>query len=113
MSRSPAPLGPKTLVVTGPARADIDGQLAYITGQAGLDTALRFADVIDAELARLAWIGHSGVSREWLSPGLRMTVLGNYCIYFRVTPTETRIIRFLHGARDVGKILFDEAYNGQ
>ncbi|HRD74692.1 MAG TPA: type II toxin-antitoxin system RelE/ParE family toxin [Hyphomicrobiaceae bacterium] len=94
--------------MTAPARADIDACLAYIAREAGLDIALRFADDIDAELSRLAWIGHSGASREWLSPGLRLHVLGNYCIYFRVTPTETRIIRFLHGAMDISRLSFDD-----
>ena len=107
MPSRPPPLGTKQLIVPGPARADIDGQLDYIAQQAGLDAALRYADVIDAALAKLAWVGHSGVSREGLSPGLRMTVLGNYCIYFRVTETDTRIVRFLHGARDIDAITFD------
>lgn len=101
MPRRSAPLGPKRLIVTGPARTDIDEQLLHIATAADLETALRFADKIDAALAKLAFLGHSGVSRDNLSPGLRMTVLGNYCIYFRVTATDTRIIRFLHGARDV------------
>ena len=108
MALPPAPLGPKHLTVTGLARTDIDEHLAHIAEQADLDSALRFADVIDATLAKLAWLGHSGVSREWISPGLRMTMLGNYCIYFRVTATETRILRFLHGARDVSQIAFDQ-----
>ena len=109
MARSPAPLGRKVLVVSGPARTDIDSCLAHIAGEAGIDTAIRFADKIDAELVRLAWLGHSGVSREWFSPGLRLMVMGDYCIYFRVTPTEARIVRFLHGAMDIEAIDFDDA----
>jgi toxin ParE1/3/4 len=107
MPKRPPPLGPKQLHVTGPARADIDETLAYLATTASLQVALSFADQIDAHMMRLADVGHSGVSREWLSPGLRMTVLGRYCIYFRVTPTETRIIRFLHGARDISEITFE------
>lgn len=108
MPYRPAPVGPKQLQVTNPARADIDGALAYLTREASLQVALDFADRIDDTLSQLAAVGHSGVSREWLSPGLRMTVLGRYCIYFRVTPAETRIIRFLHGARDVSQIVFED-----
>lgn len=107
MAQRPAPLGPKLLVVTDPARADIDDVIDHIAQEADDDTAMRFLDRIDAELARLAWLGHSGVSREWLKPGLRLTVMGNYCIYFRVTPTETVILRFVHGARDLGGIDFE------
>jgi toxin ParE1/3/4 len=108
MSYRPAPLGPKQLHVTGPARADIDDALAYLAREASLQVALDFADRIDQTLSQLANVGHSGVSREWLSPGLRMTTLTRYCIYFRVTPTETRIIRFLQGSRDISQITFSE-----
>ncbi len=60
---------------------------------------------------RLADVGHSGVSREWLSPGLRMTTIGRYCVYFRISQTETRIIRFLHGSRDISAIELGEGDN--
>lgn len=108
MAHPPAPLGRKLLVVTRPAQADIDDTIDHIAATGSDTAAFRFLDRIDAELARLAWIGHSGISREWISLGLRMTLLGNYCIYFRVTPTETRIVRFLHGARDIAAIEFGD-----
>jgi len=104
MPYRPPPLGPKQLHITAPARSDIDTILAHLAAEAGLNVALDFADRIDETLFNLAALGHGGVSREWLSPGLRMTTLGRYCIYFRVTDTDTRIIRFLHGARDVAAI---------
>ena len=107
MGYRPPPIGPKTLHVTAPARADIDDALAYLASTAGIDTALRFAEQIDAELYRLADLGHGGASREWLSPGLRLSVLGSYSIYFRVTPTEMIIVRFVRGSRDLASIAFD------
>lgn len=106
MTSRPPPIGPKHLDITGPARADIDEALAYIAREAGLDTALRFADQIDQQLYRLAELGHAGVSREWISPGLRLTLIGSYSVYFRVTPTATIIVRFLRGSRDISKVEF-------
>ena len=106
MPYRPPPIGPKTLRITAPAQQDIDEALAYLAQEAGLDVALGFADHIDTELFRLADVGHAGVSRDWLSPGLRMTTIGRYCVYFRLTTAETRIIRFLHGSRDVSQIIF-------
>ena len=106
MPKRPAPLGPKRLHVTSPARLDIDDALDYMAREASLETALRFADRITRDLERLASVGHAGVSREWVSPGLRMTTIGRYCIFFRVTPSETIILRFLHGARDIESIAF-------
>jgi toxin ParE1/3/4 len=108
MTTTPPPLGPKTLHVTNPARADIDEALDYLAREASVRVALDFADEIGRSLANLADLGHSGVSREWLSPGLRMTTVGRYCVYFRLTHTETRIIRVLHGARDVSQAIFDD-----
>lgn len=109
MPYQPPPLGQKSLHVTGPARSDIDEILDYLAREASLQVALDFADGMDELMFRLADVGHSGVSREWLSPGLRMTTIGRYCVYFRVTDTETRIIRVLHGARDVAQIAFDSS----
>ena len=67
MANVPAPLGPKTLVVLAPARADIDEQLAYIARTAGLDVALRFADAIDRAPPTLPFSA---------TPGYRATGLG-------------------------------------
>lgn len=107
MARRPPSLGPKTLELSDSARADIDATLDHIAQQAGLEVALRFAEKIDAELSRLAFIGHSGVSRDWISDGLRMTLIGDYCVFFRLTTTTTRIVRFLHGHRDIDAIMFE------
>jgi toxin ParE1/3/4 len=102
------PLSPKRLVISDTARSDIREVIVYLADQAGIEVAERFLERIDAEFITLAELGHSGVSREWVSPGLRMHVLGDYCIYFRVTDDETRIVRFLNGSRDVNAIVFDQ-----
>lgn len=106
MPHRPPPLGPKKLLISRSAQADVDDALDYLAREASLRVAMDFADLIGETLARLAALGHAGVSREWLSPGLRMTTVGRRCIYFRVTDTETRIVRVLHGARDVHDIAF-------
>ena len=59
-------------------------------------------------MAKIAALGHSGVPRDNISPGLRLTVHGDYNIYFRVTSTETIIVRVLHSARDVRRFSFHE-----
>ena len=86
------PLGPKTLRLTRTAEADFDSIIDYIDNEAGDVIAQRFADALDAELMKLALLGHGGVSREAVSCGLRLTVFGNYCIYFRLTEDETIIV---------------------
>lgn len=100
-------LGPKTLRLTRASEADFDSIVDYIADEAGDATAQRFATALDAELTKLALLGHSGVSREAVSSGLRLTVFGNYCIYFRLTDDDTIIVRILHGARDIRQISFE------
>jgi toxin ParE1/3/4 len=102
------PLSPKRLAISDTARGDIRETIVYLAEKAGAEVGERFLERIDVELITLAELGHSGVSREWVSPGLRMHVLGDYCIYFRVTDDETRIIRFLNGSRDVSAIVFEQ-----
>jgi plasmid stabilization system protein ParE len=72
-------------------------------------TAERYIAGINDHLERIARLGHSGVPRGNMSPGLRLVVHANYNIYFRVTPTETIIVRVLHSARDVRRFSFHEA----
>jgi toxin ParE1/3/4 len=71
-------------------------------------TAKRFLAKLRSHLEHLALLGHSGVPRNELSPGLCLVVHGNYNIYFRLTPTETIIVRVLHSARDVRRFSFHE-----
>lgn len=100
------PLFPKQLQITDTARADIREIIDYLASEADAAVAEAFLRQIDAELTTLAELGHSGVSREWINPGLRLHVIGNYCAYFRVTEDATRIVRVLNGARDVNAVVF-------
>jgi plasmid stabilization system protein ParE len=83
------PIGRKTLRITSTADADLDEIIDYILKQAGDQVAEAFADALDVKLIKLAAVGHSDVSREHVSPGLSMMTFKAYCIYFRLTATET------------------------
>lgn len=101
------PLGPKTLRLTHMAETDLDEILSYLEAEAGTAVARKFADSLDIELQKLAQLGHSGVSREHISPGLRAFLFGSYCFYFRITDDATIIVRVLHGARDIASLSFE------
>jgi plasmid stabilization system protein ParE len=77
------------LIVTDLAYADLDEIFDFIA-----------ADSVDA--AR-----RSGVPRDSIRAGLRLSVHGRYNIYFRVTGSETIILHIVHSARDVGRLSFD------
>jgi plasmid stabilization system protein ParE len=112
MTYRPPPLGPKTLRLTAAAEQDLDDIVIHLAAEAGRDVALRFASHLDAEFTKLSALGHS-VSREWVSPQLRLHIIGNYCVFFRLTDTETRIVRLLHGHRDMNAIIFEPPANDQ
>ncbi len=48
-----------------------------------------------------------GIGRERLDldRGLRSLPVGTYVIYYRETPAPVKIVRVLHGARDIGPLL--------
>jgi toxin ParE1/3/4 len=71
-------------------------------------TADRFVLRLYDHMVRIAALGNSGVPRDNIRPGLRLAVHGNYNIYFRVTPTETIIVRVVHSARDARRLSFHE-----
>lgn len=82
--------------------------LAHLAQTGELDVALRYADRIDDELHKQADVGHGGTNTDWLAPNLRLTVLGRYSTYFTLKATETIIIRFPRGSRDLSGMAFPD-----
>ena len=54
----------------------------------------------------LADEGVTGVSRDWVSRGLRAFPYRNRCFYFRIIEDEMILIRVLHGKQDVSSSNF-------
>ncbi|HEY9012563.1 MAG TPA: type II toxin-antitoxin system RelE/ParE family toxin [Devosia sp.] len=59
-------------------------------------------------LGRLASLPESAQLRRELRPDLRSFPVGKYIIYFDYSETELRLVRVVHGARDITPDLFDE-----
>jgi toxin ParE1/3/4 len=56
-------------------------------------------------MARAQWIaetGHHGRDRTELAEGLRSMAYRERLIVYRIDDVEVRILRFLHGRRDIG-----------
>ena len=103
-------MNPK-IIVLPTADRDIDSQFDYYAVQASLDVALRFIDsahrTIDRiaempEKARIREFHHSRLFgiRAWPVDGFPM-----HRIFYRVDNDAVRIVRVLHGARDIDNIL--------
>ncbi|PYP84085.1 MAG: type II toxin-antitoxin system RelE/ParE family toxin [Blastocatellia bacterium AA13] len=46
-----------------------------------------------------------GRERNYIAPGLRSITESHYVIFYRLMPDEIQVIRVLHGARDVERLL--------
>jgi plasmid stabilization system protein ParE len=49
-----------------------------------------------------------GEAFESAQAGMRFVIVGNYVIYYVIQSGRVRIVRVLHGARDVHPGLFDD-----
>jgi toxin ParE1/3/4 len=63
--------------------------------------ALSFVDELEACAMRIGAQPLAHPARDGISPGLRSAVHGRYLILFRNLPDVVRIVRILHGARDL------------
>jgi len=68
------------------------------------DRALTFVAELETKAARVAERPLSFPARDDISPGLRAALHGRYLILFRDLPDEVRVVRVIHGARDIGRV---------
>ena len=97
------------------ADQDLDDQAGYLAREAGLGTALRFYDAANAmfeKLARTPGIGEPRPSNHPRLAGLRVWQIEGFkkhLIFYRPDGEGIAIIRVLHGARDIDRILAEES----
>lgn len=95
------------------ADQDLEHQAAYLAREASLDTALRFYDATAVTFGKIAQMPGIGEVRESASPRLaglrtwRIEGFEKHLIFYRPTADGIEIIRVLHGARDIDRILAD------
>ena len=71
------------------------------TAERSPQSADRVIDTITAVLQELAQMPGMGRSREDYLPGMRSFPAGNYVIYYRPIADGIRVLRVLHGARNM------------
>lgn len=92
------------------AKRDVLRAFVYI-GQDNLDAAERFLAAFDGDVRRLAEMPGIGAKREFTNPaleGLRslpITGFTNYLIFYRYDDRYLRVLRVIHGARDIERAL--------
>lgn len=91
---------PLRLVVTDTARADLREMYDYIHADNPAAADAFIEDLTD-RLFNLAENGITGVSRDWISSGLRAFPYRERCFYFRIVNDALMVVRVLHGRQDV------------
>ena len=91
----------KRLVFAPAARDDILTIGAYIADD-NPARAESFVAELEAAARHVAERPRSFPSRNEISAGLRAAVHGRYLLLFRELEDEVRIVRVVHGARDLG-----------
>lgn len=94
----------RRLVFLPAARADLVAIALYIA-EDNPDRATSFIAELEAKAHQAAERPASFPARDDISPGLRAAKHGRYLLFFRESPEEVRIVRVLHGARDLPRTI--------
>jgi toxin ParE1/3/4 len=87
----------------------------YLVEQDAPDAAFRFVEAIEAAVEQLARMPNIGAPRELRNPSLKglcfwpVTGFDEFLIFYLVEGKTVRVIRILHGKRDVDRILNKES----
>ena len=72
-----------------------------------LDAADRLAERFDEVFRLLAESPQIGRAVDWLLPGLRRFPVGEYLVFFMSSEDGVRIVRVIHGAREITPEFFE------
>ncbi len=98
-------------VIRPAARADILRQFLYLIDQGVPHTADRFVDAVESTIEKLTKNPRVGTPRKFKNPRLQdlrqWPVRGFEVvqIYYLLTDDVVRVVRVLHGKRDIDKVL--------
>jgi toxin ParE1/3/4 len=94
------------IALTPRAYADL-GEIWVFIAADNPDQADAFIDLIDAKFQNLSHQPGLGRRRDELVTGLRSFPVGRYVIFYLQDQGCLRIVRVLHGARDVDAVFAD------
>jgi toxin ParE1/3/4 len=95
-------------IISPEARADLSAAWDYLAERNAV-AADQFLDDFWVAASRHAAFPRTGRPRDDLRPGLRSFVVGRHVAFFTPDGDTIRIIRVLHGSRDVDRILSEHA----
>lgn len=92
------------LIISKKADLEIE-KIGDFIAQENPARSVTFVTELHEAIARIPLFPSAYPKRDDLMRGSRMAVHGHYVILFRATETAVRILRVVHGARDLPKLL--------
>ena len=93
-------------VVSPLAQADLDAIWDYVA-EHDPSAADRLLNTFYEQFLLLARRPFLGQVCDELRPGIRSFVVGKYAVYYEVVDGRIRVVRVLHGSRDVNALFSD------
>ena len=96
------------------AERDLNSETVYLAEEADAETGIRFFEAAHETFQALLVMPGMGRLRALKNPRLtdmrQWSVSGfeKYLIFYRTVPTGIDVVRVLHGARDVNRVLDEE-----
>lgn len=87
------------------ADRDLGNIFDYTAREFGIDQAVSYVSGFEAVLVSLAANPGLGRKRDEIRNGLRSFAKGSHTIFYRVLKSHIRIVRILHGSRDIIKFI--------
>ncbi|WP_372701081.1 type II toxin-antitoxin system RelE/ParE family toxin [Castellaniella sp.] len=84
---------------------------SYVAEDSSEATANRLIATLYTTCEKILPFPESQPARPLIAPGLRVTFHGSYAIYYTHSPAAVTIIRVLHGARDIGRVIADGGFH--
>jgi toxin ParE1/3/4 len=98
-------LGKGTYVLSQPAAEDLGEIFDYTALEFGHHQAVRYLDGMEQVFCQLAADPVLGRERTEIRIGLRSIAYRSHVIFYRILGRRIRVVRVLHGSRDLQQIL--------
>ncbi|MBI1306093.1 MAG: type II toxin-antitoxin system RelE/ParE family toxin [Bacteroidetes bacterium] len=90
--------------ISGRAALDLEDIFDYTLAEFGLDQAVTYLSAFDDVFARLSDNPKIGRERSGIKKGLHSVIDGEHVVFYRMIKTDVRIVRILHGIRDLPRM---------
>ena len=100
---------PGQVRLTPPARHDLARLRDYLLDVAGSSRARAYVDRVVAHCRRLAETPEAGARRPEFGEGVQSTVVPPYVILYEPKHYGMRVLRIIHGTRDIERAWRDES----